>query len=42
MAAVIEVGSLREALLMLCAGRLGDSCLSQGVLKVLAGEAHHE
>ena len=42
MAAAIEVGSLREALLMLCAGRLGDSCLSQGVLKVLAGEAHHE
>ena len=27
---------------MLCAGRLGHSCLSKGVLKVLAGEAHHE
>ena len=42
MAAVIEVCSLRETLLMLGAGRLGDSCLSKGVLKVLAGEAHHE
>ena len=42
MAAMIEVGSLREPLLMLCAGRLSHSSLSQGVLKVLAGEAHHE
>jgi len=27
---------------MLCAGRLGDSCLSKSVLKVLAGEADHQ
>ena len=42
MAAVIEVRPLREKLLMLGAGRLRDSCLAKSVLKVLAGEAHHE
>ena len=42
MAAVIEVRSLRDQLLMLCAGRLGYSRLSKGVQKVLARKAHHE
>ena len=42
MAAVIEVRPLREKLLMLGAGRLRDSCLAKSVLKVLAGEAHHQ
>ena len=42
MAAVCEVCSLGDALLVVCAGWLGDSCLIKGVLKVLAGEAHHE
>ena len=42
MAAVCEVCSLGDALLVVCAGRLGDPCLSKGVLKVLAGEAHHQ
>ena len=42
MAAVCEVCSLGEALLVVCAGWLGNPCLSKGVLKVLAGEAHHE
>ena len=41
-AAVREVCPLGDALLVVCAGRLGDPCLSKGVLKVLAGEAHHE
>ena len=41
-AAVIEVGSLREQVLVPCAGRLGHPCFTKGVLKVLAGEAHHE
>ena len=41
-AAVCEVCSLADALLVVCAGWLGDPCLSKGVLKVLAGEAHHE
>jgi len=41
-AAVREVCSLGDALLVVRAGRLGDSCLGKGVLKVLAGEAHHE
>ena len=39
---VIKVCSLGEQLLMACADRLSDSCLGKGVLKVLAGEAHHE
>ena len=42
MAAVCEVCPLGDALLMVCAGWLGDPCLLKGVLKVLAGEAHHE
>ena len=42
MAAVCEVCPLGNALLVVCAGWLGDPCLSKGVLKVLAGEAHHE
>lgn len=42
MAAVGEVCSLGDALLVVCAGWLGNPCLSKGVLKVLAGEAHHE
>lgn len=42
MAAVCEVCSLGDALLVVCAGWLGDPRLSKGVLKVLAGEAHHE
>ena len=41
-AAVGEVCPLGDALLVVCAGRLGDPCLSKGVLKVLAGEAHHQ
>ena len=40
MAAECEVCPLGDALLVMCAGWLGDSCLSKGVLKVLAGEAH--
>ena len=42
MAAVREVCTLGDELLEVCAGRLGAPCLSKGVLKVLAGEAHHE
>ena len=42
MAAVCEVCSLGDALLVVCAGWLGNPCLSKGVLKVLACEAHHE
>ena len=42
MAAVCEVCPLRNALSVVCAGWLGDSFLIKGVLKVLAGEAHHE
>ena len=42
MAAVCEVCPLGNALLVVCAGWLGNPCLSKGVLKVLAGEAHHE
>ena len=42
MAAVCEVCPLGNALLVVRAGRLGDPCLGKGVLKVLAGEAHHE
>ena len=42
MAAVCEVCPLGDALLVVCAGWLGDPRLSKGVLKVLAGEAHHE
>ena len=42
MAAVCEVCPLRDVLLMVCAGWLGDPRLSKGVLKVPAGEAHHE
>ena len=42
MAAVCEVCPLGDALLVVCAGWLGDSRLSKGVLEVLAGEAHHE
>ena len=42
MAAVCQVCSLGDALLVVCAGRLGNPCLSKGVLKVLAGEAHHQ
>ena len=41
-AAVCEVCPLGNALLVVCAGWLGDPFLSKGVLKVLAGEAHHE
>ncbi|WP_392345568.1 hypothetical protein, partial [Parasynechococcus sp.] len=39
-AAVIEVRSLGEALLVVSASWLGDPCLSKGVLKVLAGHRH--
>ena len=42
MAAVIEVCTLGKELLMLCTGRLSYACFSESVLKVLAGEAHHE
>ena len=42
MAAVCEVCPLGDALLVVGAGWLGNPCLSKGVLKVLAGEAHHE
>ena len=42
MAAVCEVCPLGDALLVVCAGWLGDSRLSKGVLEMLAGEAHHE
>ena len=42
MAAVCEVSPLGDALLVVSAGWLGNPCLSKGVLKVLAGEAHHE
>ena len=42
MAAVCEVCPLGDALLVVCAGWLGNPRLSKGVLKVLAGEAHHE
>ena len=42
MAAVGEVCPLGDALLVVCAGWLGEPRLSKGVLKVLAGEAHHE
>ena len=42
MAAVCEVCSLGDALLVVCASWLGDPRLSKSVLKVLAGEAHHE
>ena len=41
-AAVREVCPLGEALLVVSASWLGDSSLSEGVLKVLAGQAHHE
>ena len=37
-----EVRFLREKSLVLCVSRLCDSCLSKGVRKVLASEAHHE
>ena len=39
---VSEMHSLGEKSLVLFASRLCGSCLSKGVLKVLAGEAHHE
>ncbi len=42
MAAVREVCSLGDVLLVVCAGGLGDPRLSKGVLKLLAGEAYHE
>ena len=42
MATVCEVCPLGYALLVVCAGWLVDPRLSMGVLKVLAGEAHHE
>ena len=42
MAAVCEMCPLGDALLVVCAGWLGDSRLGKGVLKVLAGEAHHQ
>ena len=47
MAAVCEVSPLGDALLgdallVVCAGWLGDPRLSKGLLKVLAGEANHE
>ena len=42
MATVCEVCPLGDALLVECACWLGDPRLSKGVLKVLAGEAHHE
>ena len=42
MAAACEVCSLGDALLVVCAGWLGDPRLIKRVLKVLAGEAHHE
>ena len=41
-AAAIEVRPLREQLLVVSACRLGESRFGEGVLKVLAGEAHHE
>ena len=41
-AAVREVCPLGEALLVVSASWLSDSFLGEGVLKVLAGEAHHE
>ena len=40
-AAVREVCPLGEALLVVSAGWLGDSFLSEGVLKALAGQTHH-
>ena len=42
MAAVCEVCSLGDALFVVCACWLGDPRLSKDVMKVLAGEAHHE
>ncbi len=42
MAAMCEVCSLGDALLVVRAGWLGDPRLLKDVLKVLAGEAHHE
>ena len=42
MAAVCEVCPLGNALLVVCAGWLGNPRLSKGVLKVLSGQAHHE
>ena len=41
-AAVREVCPLGEALLVVSASWLSDSFLSEGVLKVLAGQAHHQ
>ena len=42
MAEVCEVYPLGDALLVVCAGWLGDSRFSKGVLEVLAGVVHHE
>ena len=41
-AAVREVCPLGKALLVVSASWLGDSSLSEAVLKVLAGQANHE
>ena len=41
-AAVCEVCPLGEALLVVSASWLSDSFLSEGVLKVLVGQAHHQ
>ena len=41
-AAVLEVCPLGEALLVVSASWLSDSFLIEGVLKVLAGQAHHQ
>ena len=41
-AAVREVCPLGEALLVVSASWLSDSSLSEGVLKVLAGQANHQ
>ena len=40
--AVRKVCPLGEALLVVSASLLSDSLLSEGVLKVLAGQAHHQ
>ncbi|WP_226412461.1 hypothetical protein [Synechococcus sp. MU1642] len=40
--AVREVCPLGEALLVVSASWLSDSFLSEGVLKMLAGQAHHQ
>lgn len=42
MASMIKVSTLREKLLMVRAGRLRNPSIGEGVLEVLAGEAHHQ